>query len=272
MVSRGSATADAGEAFPDKGCVSDPGSGPVYQLEFRQLELRRQCQDLFHNPELQAHVQLQLATGNDLAVSGVCGRFSWCVGRRGACSAAARLGNPSLETLGVVTRAIFQRQPLIIRYESLSGASERVIVPHVLVDNGLRWHVRGFDRKTQEFRDFVVTRIIEPRILDNDVPLDYETRESDNQWNHQVTLEMVHHPDQPRPEVTHLDYEMQEGVLRMAVQALTAGYTLRQWSVDCSPDHSLRGPEYRLWLRNHEVLVGVDNALLAPGFSESTEV
>ncbi|WP_224794830.1 MULTISPECIES: helix-turn-helix transcriptional regulator [Pseudomonas] len=184
----------------------------------------------------------------------------------------ARLGNPSLETLGVVTRAIFQRQPLLIRYESLSGASERVIVPHVLVDNGLRWHVRGFDRKTQEFRDFVVTRIIEPRILDNDVPLDYETRESDNQWNHQVTLEMVHHPDQPRPEVTHLDYEMQEGVLRMTVQALTAGYTLRQWSVDCSPDHSLRGPEYRLWLRNHEVLVGVDNALLAPGFSESTAV
>ncbi|WP_282361071.1 WYL domain-containing protein [Pseudomonas sp. PS01300] len=180
----------------------------------------------------------------------------------------ARLGNPHLDTLGVVTRAIFQRQPLRIRYQSLNGESERVIVPHVLVDNGLRWHVRGFDRKTQGFRDFVVTRIIAPEILDAHVREDREGREADSQWNHQVTLEMVHHPDQPRPEVTHLDYGMQDGVLKMTVKALTAGYTLRQWSVDCSPDHRLRGHEYRLWLRNHEVLKGVHNALLAPGFTE----
>lgn len=180
----------------------------------------------------------------------------------------ARLGNPNLETLGVVTRAIFQRQPLRIRYESLNGASERVIVPHVLVDNGLRWHVRGFDRKSGEFRDFVITRILEPQIVDEVVRQEQEGREADGQWNQQVTLELIHHPDQPRPEVTHLDYGMQDGVMKMTVQALTAGYTLRQWSVDCSPDHRLRGAEYRLWLRNNEVLRGVDNAILAPGFTE----
>lgn len=180
----------------------------------------------------------------------------------------ARLGNPNLETLGVVTRAIFQRQPLRIRYESLNGASERVIVPHVLVDNGLRWHVRGFDRKSGEFRDFVITRILEPQIVDEVVRQEQEGREADGQWNQQVTLELIHHPDQPRPEVTHLDYGMQDGVMKMTVQALTAGYTLRQWSVDCSPDHRLRGAEYRLWLRNNEVLRGVNNALLAPGFTE----
>ncbi|MNG16708.1 hypothetical protein D3C84_1006460 [compost metagenome] len=81
----------------------------------------------------------------------------------------------------------------------------------------------------------------------------------------------MHHPDQPRPEVTQLDYGLEEGVMMITVQAMTAGYTLRQWSVDCSPDHRLRGPEYRLWLRNHEVLDGVSNALLAPGFSSDNE-
>jgi len=179
----------------------------------------------------------------------------------------ARLGNPNLQTLGLVTRAVFQRQPLRIRYESLNATSERVIVPHVLVDNGLRWHVRGFDRKSGEFRDFVITRILDPQLLDETVDQEREGRQADSQWNQQVTLELVHHPDQPRPEVTHLDYGMEDGLMTMTIQALTAGYTLRQWSVDCSPDHRLRGPEYRLWLRNHEVLAGVSNALLAPGFS-----
>lgn len=182
----------------------------------------------------------------------------------------ARLGNPNLQTLGLVTRAVFQRQPLRIRYESLNATSERVIVPHVLVDNGLRWHVRGFDRKSGEFRDFVITRILDPQLLDDTVDQEREGRQADSQWNQQVTLELVHHPDQPRPEVTHLDYGMEDGVIMMTIQALTAGYTLRQWSVDCSPDHRLKGPEYRLWLRNHEVLAGVSNALLAPGFSVET--
>jgi hypothetical protein len=41
---------------------------------------------------------------------------------------------------------------------------------------------------------------------------------------------------------------------------------LRQWSVDCSPDHSLRGYEFRLWLKDYLALYGVKNAVLAPGY------
>lgn len=181
----------------------------------------------------------------------------------------ARLGQPSLQTLGIVTRAIFQQLPLQMRYESLNGSSKRVIVPHTLVDNGLRWHVRGFDRKHGEFRDFVITRIIDPVILQSGKTSEHERGQADSEWGQSVTLELVPHPDQPRPEVTQLDYGMANGVIQMTVPALSAGYALRQWNVDCSPDHSLRGHEYRLWLRNHEVLHGVGNALLAPGYRPS---
>lgn len=45
-----------------------------------------------------------------------------------------------------------------------------------------------------------------------------------------------------------MDYGMRDGVLRMKLRAATTGYILRKWSVDCSPDHSLRGHDYRLWL------------------------
>jgi hypothetical protein len=63
-----------------------------------------------------------------------------------------------------------------------------------------------------------------------------------------------------------MDYGMQGGVLRMKLRAATAGYILRKWSVDCTPDHSLRGHEYRLWLKDHLAIYGVRNAVLAPGY------
>jgi hypothetical protein len=42
---------------------------------------------------------------------------------------------------------------------------------------------------------------------------------------------------------------------------------LRKWSVDCSADHSLKGKEFRLWLKDYLTLYGVETAVLAPGYS-----
>jgi len=182
---------------------------------------------------------------------------------------SARIGQPNLATLGIVTRAIFQGLPLKIRYESLNGSSERIIVPHTLVDNGLRWHVRGFDRKSGEFRDFVITRIVNPVIDQGGHVEAHEAGACDFECSAEVVLELIPHPDQPRPEVTRLDYGMVDDLIKVTVPRLIAGYTLRQWSVDCSPDHSLRGHEFRLWLRNVDALDGVSNALLAPGYVQT---
>ena len=59
---------------------------------------------------------------------------------------------------------------------------------------------------------------------------------------------------------------MKDGSIRMRVRAAVAGYMLLRWSVDCSPDHSLRGHEYRLWLKDPLAIYGVKNAVLAPGY------
>jgi predicted DNA-binding transcriptional regulator YafY len=178
-----------------------------------------------------------------------------------------RLSQPDLDVLASVTRAIYQKVSIKIEYYSISsGRTKREIVPFALIDNGLRWHVRAFDRKSQEFRDFVITRIKNPVAMGDSEVLPHELSDQDIQWNRIVELELVPHPDQPRPEITEMDYSMQDGVLRMKLRAATAGYILRQWSVDCSPDHSLRGPEYRLWLKDHLALYGVKNAVLAPGY------
>lgn len=179
----------------------------------------------------------------------------------------SRLTYPDLDVLAAVTRAIHQECPLAVEYHSISsGRTEREIVPFALIDNGLRWHVRAFDRRSQEFRDFVITRIKNPRVLRGSPVVPSESNDQDIQWNRVVELDLVPHPDQPWPEITEMDYGMQNGTLSMKLRAATAGYILRKWSVDCSPDHSLRGPEYRLWLKDHLAMYGVKNAILAPGY------
>ena len=184
-----------------------------------------------------------------------------------ASESPSRLTHPDLGVLAGVTRAIHLGCPLAIEYHSISsGRTKREIVPFALVDNGLRWHVRAFDRHSQEFRDFVITRIKQPQVLKNSSVALHESNDRDIQWNRIVELELVPHPDQPRPEITEMDYGMRDGVLQMKLRAATAGYILRKWSVDCSPDHSLREDEFRLWLKDSLALYGVKNALLAPGY------
>lgn len=179
----------------------------------------------------------------------------------------SRLTHPDLNILASVTRAIHQECPLAIEYHSISsGRTDREIVPFALVDSGLRWHIRAFDRKTLEFRDFVITRIRNPIMLKESKIEPHEMSNQDIQWTRIVELELVPHPDQPYPEITEMDYSMTEGSLKIKLRAAIAGYTLRKWSVDCSPDHCLRGQEYRLWLKDHLALYGVKNAVLAPGY------
>ncbi|MEW8611277.1 MAG: WYL domain-containing protein [Candidatus Thiodiazotropha sp.] len=190
------------------------------------------------------------------------------------CATPAELNKPLLPVLAVLTRAIRHKRVVRIQYRSIdSGLSTREIVPFVLVDNGLRWHVRAYDRKREAFIDFVITRITDPVITDSE-PQEHETREADIQWNRIVEMELVAHPELRHPETIEIDYAMQDGVLKVNVRAAVAGYVLRRWNVDCTEDHSLRGTgnnsqkgaEYHLWLRNRQALYGVQNLVLAPGY------
>ncbi len=184
-----------------------------------------------------------------------------------ASESPSRLSHPDLDVLASVTRAIHLECPLRIEYHSISsGCTEREIVPFALIDNGLRWHVRAFDRKSQEFRDFVITRIKHPRVLRTSPVAPHESDSQDIQWNRIVELGLVPHPRLERPEIIKMDYGMTDGSIRMRVRAAVAGYMLLRWSVDASPNHSLTEEQYRLWLSDPLALYGVENAKLAPGY------
>lgn len=226
------------------------GSGKVYRIG-------KQFVPLFeHVPQ---RVLSSLALGFGDGVSGVSRPLL-------PCESPAVLGNPRIDVLAPICRAIHAKRLVAIHYHSMSsGESERIIAPFALVDTGLRWHVRAFDRKTGEFRDFVVTRIEAPTLVDED-PKANERPDNDIQWTRIVELDLVPHPRLARPEIIKMDYGMTDGSLRMRVRAAVAGYMLLRWSVDASPNHSLTEEQYRLWLSDPLALYGVENAKLAPGY------
>lgn len=188
-----------------------------------------------------------------------------------ACEAPYHLNKPSLSIVAKVTEAIHKGKALRITYVSLSsGETTREIVPHTLVDNGLRWHVRGFDRKHGEFRDFVLTRIKAAVVIEDSTLSETELETQDRQWNRFVELELVPHPRIEHSEAIELDYGMTGGVLKVEIRAATAGYLLRLWNVDCSKEALLKTPEFHLWLKNYQTLYGVGNLAIAPGFDSVT--
>lgn len=181
-------------------------------------------------------------------------------------------GKIDLELLSVLTRAIHQGAAVEIAYRALSsGLTTREIVPFALADSGLRWHVRAFDRRSGEFRDFVLGRLDDAQLLPGPVA-DHEKSDQDIQWNRITELELVPHPaNVQHPDTIEAEYGMEGGVLKFRARAAMAGYLLRRWNVDCTDDHSLKGGEYHLWLRNRQALYGVTNLVLAPGYGEPSK-
>lgn len=182
------------------------------------------------------------------------------------CEGPGQLTRPDLKVLGAITRSICAKRVVRITYLSLSsGAKRRDIVPVALADNGLRWHVRAFDRQNKRFGDFVLTRIT--RAQESDVAAqDAELIGADEQWLRIVEMEIVPHPGIEHAQAIEADYAMERGCLRIKARAALAGYVLRRWNVDASPDHHLDPAAHHLWLRNTQTLYGVESAVLAPGY------
>ena len=181
-------------------------------------------------------------------------------------AAVESLSLPRLAELAVVTRAIYRKQVLEVAYVSLSsGKASRQIVPHALVDNGQRWHVRAYDRTNSRFSDFVITRIAKALTLDGGKVAGHERAEADDQWNRTVELKLIPHPKLKHKGAVEADYGMRSGALLVKCRAAVAGYALRRWGVDCSQDHHLSESEFQLALANSHVLGSIDSSALAPG-------
>ncbi len=168
----------------------------------------------------------------------------------------ARLPGPAITAQ--VLRAVAQKKKLLIRYRSLSERdleTPRLIEPHSLCHNGLRWHIRAYSEESFDFRDFVLSRIEAAQMVDT--PSE-SSGEFDEEWMETITLELAPHPGLPERKRLNLlmDYgvDIEEGIGTITIEVRRAllGYLLQQLSVDTSPDHSLNPHAYQLVVANRE--------------------
>jgi hypothetical protein len=184
---------------------------------------------------------------------------------------AIALNKPKNEIVAQVTRAIHLKKIVDLSYRSLSsGETERKIAPLAIINSGLRWHVRAFDRKTSEFRDFVFTRMLNAKLAEEDHKAN-ESLEHDDFWNQMITLELIPHPGNiAEKESIEMDYGMVDGKVEISLRKAVAGYVLRHWNVDCTENHDLDGKHFQLWLRNRNSIDGIEEIILAPGIKNNS--
>jgi hypothetical protein len=139
------------------------------------------------------------------------------------------------ETLRRILVAIRSGASLRVRYQSMSGPEPRWrwVSPHALGFDGFRWHARAWCHSREEFRDFVLARILEVGEAgpsSSDPALDMG-------WQREVTLRLAPHPDLKggKRRAVELDFGMTNGAVEVKTRVCLSYYLERQLGLDRDP-------------------------------------
>lgn len=114
-----------------------------------------------------------------------------------------------------IVRAIALGNTLDVEYQSIAREEprRRLITPHALAQDGLRWHARAYCHIRNGYRDFVIGRILEVHgtrsVADKLGP--------DLEWERVVDVVLAPHPDLPRSlqKGVEIDFNMVRGQVRI---------------------------------------------------------
>lgn len=185
------------------------------------------------------------------------------------CAHSIGLENLDLDVTATFSRAISLSKPVEIDYVSMSsGRSSRVVCPHSLMNNGLRWHVRAYDRKRGQFSDFVLNRVLEAELLHKGVVDSTERVSEDAEWTDEVELFIRPHPklDENQRSAVEQEFRMRNGRFVKTIRKAQVGYLLNSWNVDATVNADLAGPHVLLHLENAGEIreMNIENFSLAP--------
>ena len=160
------------------------------------------------------------------------------------------LQHPSAHTFSRLNIAIADALQVAFTYASMGHPEPhaRTIEPHSLVLAGRRWHVRGFCLETGDFRDFVLGRMRDARVLDAPRSVDTTT---DQAWATFVNVRIEAHPALSSAQQTVVRDEMFRGTAARVERCRGAllQYMLQELRVAVEPDKQCP-PEYQLAVSN----------------------
>lgn len=143
---------------------------------------------------------------------------------------------------------------LVLISLSSEEQSGRNIVPHTLVYDGIRWHVRAYCEKKGEYLDFVMSRFRgEPELLD----ASSLGRDQDLEWNTQVTAVVTPNPclSKGKQAIISSNYAMTDGKLLIRQRIPLMHYALERLQVSYHGEHEGQPLLYPLVLANRDELI-----------------
>lgn len=138
----------------------------------------------------------------------------------------------NVDTLVLLLRAVREGQGVRVLYQSMTRprAMRRTLTPHAFAHDGFRWHVRAYCHDREQFRDFVIPRMlgVEPAVPAG------PGAGADLEWQTPVELVLQANPRLPsaHQKVVELDYGMKDGEVTLACRQALLFYVLRQLRLD----------------------------------------
>ncbi|THD71411.1 WYL domain-containing transcriptional regulator [Thalassobius vesicularis] len=160
---------------------------------------------------------------------------SWIANLPSFASAPTPVRGVNPVTLRSVVGAIRHSEEIEVKYQSLSSPEPRWrwIAPHAIAFDGFRWHTRAFCLSDENFKDFLLSRILEIRgARESEV-----SAADDRDWHSEITLEVGPHPElsETQAKVIALDYGMRGGSAKIKVRRALLYYALRRLGLDTDP-------------------------------------
>lgn len=148
----------------------------------------------------------------------------------GSIPSVARVVDP--EILRKILQAINSKMSMEINYQSMNRDQPiwRKIAPHTLAYDGFRWHIRAYCYIHNEFRDFLLVRILELRDLQ---PASIDPS-NDIFWHNYIEVKIKPHPglSEGQKKLVERDYGMENGVGTIKVRAALYFYLEKHLGLD----------------------------------------
>jgi hypothetical protein len=147
-----------------------------------------------------------------------------------------------------IVQAIRRKEGLEICYRSMTHpkGQTRIVFPHAIVRAPRRWHMRAWCTQRQEFRDFVLGRMLSATPLNVATP---QSQEQDSDWNGLEEMVIIPHPDLSPDQQDMIAEEFFPGSrsLRLRIRKCLKLYVIQDLQLATDPERDLP-PQYQLCL------------------------
>lgn len=173
----------------------------------------------------------------------------------------APLRNIDASLVRPILKAIREKLAIDIGYISLSSPDylDRIIEPHSIIFDGLRWHVRAYCRKNSAFRDFVLSRFNNIAEFEGEATVDVQ---EDVLWQTYVDVEITPDPRLTKKQqaIVANDFQMVDNKNQLKTRAALVNYLLLRLRIDTFKE----SPEQQQIVLTPECRKSIDEYLPKP--------